>query len=306
MLFRSGTTRGGRDKTANRTGWLLVAPALLVLLTMTIFPVIYLLDSSFYNFNLMNPDAARFVGLQNYRFIVTDPDVWHSILITLLFVVLAVSIEVLLGLLLAFALARQSVENSIASAVLILPMAVTPVVSALIWRELFNPNYGWIDYYLQQMGLIRAPIEWLSSPGTAWVTLLSLDVWQWTPFVALILMAGLQGISPEPKEAAAVDGARGWQLFWYITLPMLRPFIAIAVVLRALDAFKTFGTVKVLTGGGPGTSTEIINLTIYRVALQDFSVGAAAALGLFFLVLLSIIVPQLLNIMARNTDILEE
>ncbi len=118
-------------------------------------------------------------------------------------------------------------------------------------------------------------------------------------------MAGLQGISPEPKEAAAVDGAQGWQLFMYITLPLLRPFIAIAVVLRALDAFKTFGTIKVLTGGGPGTSTEIINLTIYRVALQDFSVGSAAALGISFLLLLSIIVPQLLKVIARNTDILE-
>jgi multiple sugar transport system permease protein len=132
-----------------------------------------------------------------------------------------------------------------------------------------------------------------------------MDVWQWTPFVALILMAGLQGLPQEPKEAAAVDGATGWQLFVTITLPMLRPFIAIAVLLRTLDAFKTFGTIKVLTGGGPGTSTEIVNLTIYRVALQDFSVGAAAALGITFLIMLSIIVPQLLTVMARNTDLVE-
>ncbi len=272
---------------------------------MTIFPAAYLLYSSFQSFNLMNPDAARFVGIENYRFILTNGDIWHSILITLLFVFLAVGLELLFGLLLALALARRSRETDIASAILILPMAVTPVVSALIWRELFNPNYGWIDYYLQRIGLIREPIAWLSSPATTWVTLISLEVWQWTPFVALILMAGLQGISPEPKEAAAVDGAQGWQLFMYITLPLLRPFIAIAVVLRALDAFKTFGTIKVLTGGGPGTSTEIINLTIYRVALQDFSVGSAAALGISFLLLLSIIVPQLLKVIARNTDILE-
>lgn len=272
---------------------------------MTVFPAVYLLYSSFFSFNLMNPDAARFVWLQNYQFILTNGDTWFSLGITLLFVALAVGFELLFGLMLALALARRTLENDIASAIFILPMAVTPVVSALIWRELFNPNYGWIDYYLQLVGVIREPIAWLSAPATTWVTLISLDVWQWTPFIALILMAGLQGLPPELKEAAAVDGARGWQMFLYITLPLLRPFIAIAVVLRALDAFKTFGTIKVLTGGGPGTSTEIINLTIYRVALQDFSVGAAAALGITFLLILSIIVPQLLQVIARNTDILE-
>jgi multiple sugar transport system permease protein len=149
------------------------------------------------------------------------------------------------------------------------------------------------------------PIAWLSNPQTSWFTVISLDVWQWTPFVALILMAGLQGIPPEPREAAAVDGAEGWRLFWDVTFPLLRPFVAIAVLLRTLEAFKTFGTIRVLTGGGPGISTEIINLTIYRTALQDFSVGAAASLGIAFLVFLSILVPQMLRILARNSDLVE-
>ncbi len=272
---------------------------------MTIFPAAYLLYSSFRRYNLMNPDTAEFVGLENYRHIVTSGDIRHGLWVTLVFVLLAVSLELVLGLFLALILARQSRENTIAATILILPMAVTPVVSALIWRELFNPNYGWVDYYLQKFGLINEPIAWLSEPTTAWVTLISLEIWQWTPFVALILMAGLQGIPQEPKEAAAVDGAHGVRLFLDITLPLLRPFIAIAVLLRTLDAFKTFGTIKVLTGGGPGISTEIINLTIHRTALQDFSVGAAAALGMAFLVFLSIVVPQLLKVLARNTDLVE-
>ena len=304
-------TRGGRAginteaRTANRVGWSLVAPAVGLLLTMTIFPAAYLLYSSFRRYNLMNPDAAEFVGLENYRHILTSGDIRHGLWVTLVFVLLAVSLELVLGLFLALILARQSRENTIAATILILPMAVTPVVSALIWRELFNPNYGWVDYYLQKFGLINEPIAWLSEPTTAWVTLISLEIWQWTPFVALILMAGLQGIPQEPKEAAAVDGAHGVRLFLDITLPLLRPFIAIAVLLRTLDAFKTFGTIKVLTGGGPGISTEIINLTIHRTALQDFSVGAAAALGMAFLVFLSIVVPQLLKVLARNTDLVE-
>lgn len=290
----------------DRAGWLLIAPALAVLLAMTIFPAGYLLYNSFRRYNLMQPQTGAWVGLGNYRSLVVNGDLRHGLITTLIFVGLAVGVELVIGLALAVILAPERRENSIASAILILPMAVTPVVSALIWRQLFDPNLGWIDYYLQRIGIIDRPIEWLSGTRTAWFTLVSLDVWQWTPFVALILMAGLQGIPTEPREAAAIDGAQGWRLFWDITLPQLRPFIAIAVLLRVLEAFKTFGTVKVLTGGGPGTSTEIINLAIYRTALQDFSVGAAAALGISFLVFLSIVVPQMLRMLARNTDILEE
>jgi multiple sugar transport system permease protein len=137
------------------------------------------------------------------------------------------------------------------------------------------------------------------------VALVGLDAWQWTPFVALIVLAGLQGVPQETKEAARVDGAGSWQLFRRVTLPLLQPFLAVALLLRTIEAFKTFGTVKVLTGGGPGTSTELVNLTIYRIALQDFNIGAAAALGICFLLVLSVIVQQLLRIFARNSELVE-
>jgi multiple sugar transport system permease protein len=293
-----------RDE-SNGLGWALVMPAVGVLLLLTIFPALYLLWASFRRFNLMTPDNAAFIGLENYRNIATNADIRHSMLVTILFVGAAVGIELILGLLLALILAPKSRSNAAAATLLILPMAVTPVVSALVWRELFNPNYGWVNYYLRQIGIMNEPIAWLSNPQTSWFTVISLDVWQWTPFVALILMAGLQGIPSEPREAAAVDGAEGWRLFWDVTFPLLRPFVAIAVLLRTLEAFKTFGTIRVLTGGGPGISTEIINLTIYRTALQDFSVGAAAALGIAFLVFLSILVPLMLRILARNSDLVE-
>jgi multiple sugar transport system permease protein len=293
-----------RDE-SNGLGWALVMPAVGVLLLLTIFPALYLLWASFRRFNLMTPDNAAFIGLENYRNIATNADIRHSMLVTILFVGAAVGIELILGLLLALILAPKSRSNAAAATLLILPMAVTPVVSALVWRELFNPNYGWVNYYLRQIGIMNEPVAWLSNPQTSWFTVISLDVWQWTPFVALILMAGLQGIPPEPREAAAVDGAEGWRLFWDVTFPLLRPFVAIAVLLRTLEAFKTFGTIRVLTGGGPGISTEIINLTIYRTALQDFSVGAAAALGIAFLVFLSILVPLMLRILARNSDLVE-
>jgi multiple sugar transport system permease protein len=285
-------------------GWSLVAPALAILLLMTIAPAIYLLHASFFNFTLLNPDLKRFVGLGNYAQVFADPTIRNGFFVTLMFVAIAVGIELLIGLGLACALAPRSFGNNLASTILLLPFAVTPVVSALIWRELLNPNYGWIDYYLQRVGLIGRPIEWLSSAPTAWVSMVGLDVWQWTPFVALILMAGLQGLPKEPQEAAAVDGANVWQTFWHVTLPQLRPFIAIAVLLRLVEAFKTFGTVQILTGGGPGRSTELINLTLYRVGLQNFQIGAAAAVGIVFLILLSFIVSQLLQVLGRNTELL--
>ncbi|HEY0790356.1 MAG TPA: sugar ABC transporter permease [Chthoniobacterales bacterium] len=285
-------------------GWSLVAPALAILLVMTIAPAIYLLHASFFNFTLLNPDLKRFVGLENYAQVFADPTIRNGFFVTLMFVTIAVGLELLIGLGLACALAPRSLGNNLASTILLLPFAVTPVVSALIWRELLNPNYGWIDYYLQRIGIIGRPIEWLSSAPTAWVSMVGLDVWQWTPFVALILMAGLQGLSKEPQEAAAVDGANLWQTFWHVTLPQLRPFIAIAVLLRLVEAFKTFGTVQILTGGGPGRSTELINLTLYRVGLQNFQIGAAAAVGIVFLILLSLIVSQLLQVLGRNTELL--
>ncbi len=175
------------------------------------------------------------------------------------------------------------------------------MVSGLVAKQLLNPNYGWIDYYLGRLGL-PAHIDWLSGSGTAWTAIIGLDVWQWTPFVALILIAGLQSLPHEPVEAAAVDGASRWQTFRYITLPMLAPFLAIAVVLRTIQAFKTFDTFKILTGGGPGNSTEIVNLGIYRVALQSFRVGAASAMGMFFLIILSLFVPALLRVVGRNAE----
>lgn len=299
---------GGKNRTMGTRAqpWLLVSPTVTVLLLMTIVPAIYLLYSSFFSFTLLSADQGQFVGFQNYWRILSDGDIRYGFLVTLFFVAVAVGIELIIGMVLALALAPQTFGNSIASTLLLLPFAMTPAVSALLWQQLLNPNYGWIDFYLQRLGVLEQPIEWLSSPTTAWIALIGLDVWQWTPFVALILMAGLQGLPKEPQEAAAIDGATGLQMFWYITLPLLMPFVAIAVLLRVVQAFKTFDTVQILTGGGPGTSTEIINLTLYRVGLQNFQVGAASALGIVFLILLLVVVSRLLRVMERNTDLFEE
>ncbi len=278
--------------------WVLMSPTLALLALMTIVPTIYLAWSSLRSDTLLGP-PGRFVGLDNYANTLTDPSFWHSMGVTVGFVAVAVLIEVALGLALALPLAAQTRGNTWGTMLLLLPFAVTPAVSAMMFKELLNPNYGWVDYFMGLVGLPSA-VEWLSNPTTAWIAIIGLDVWQWTPFVALILIAGLQSLPIEPREAASIDGATTWQTFRHITFPMLTPFLAIAVVLRTIQAFKTFDSFKILTGGGPGASTEIINLGIYRVALQSFRIGAASATAILLLILLLLLVPALLRAVGRN------
>jgi multiple sugar transport system permease protein len=301
---RTAPQRKRRTGKAHRAGrvapWALLSPAMVLLLLMTVAPAIYLVWSSLRNDTLLGT-GGQFVGLRNYQDALTNPAVLQSLLITAGFVLVAVTVEMVLGLLLAVPLAAQSRSNNLAAALMLLPFAVTPAVSAMMFKELLNPNYGWVDYYMGQLGL-PAHVEWLSHSGTAWLALIGLDVWQWTPFVALILMAGLQSLPKEPLEAGAIDGASTWQSFRHITLPMLAPFLSIALTLRTIQAFKTFDAFKILTGGGPGASTEIINLGIYRVALQSFRIGAASALAMVLLILLSLLVPLLLRAVGRNAD----
>jgi multiple sugar transport system permease protein len=293
---RRSTPRSG----VNVAGWTLMSPALVLLLVMTVVPTIYLVRASLRNDTLLGVGGG-FVGLQNYRDVLSDPNEIHALLRTAFFVAVVVVIELIIGMLLAVPLAAQSRSNNVAATLMLLPFAVTPVVSAMIFRELLSPTTGWVDYYMGRVGL-GAHFDWLGGSNTAWIAIIGLDVWQWTPFVALILMAGLQSLPQEPSEAAAIDGASTWQSFRFITLPMLMPFVAIAITLRTIQAFKTFDSFAVLTNGGPGTSTEIINLNIYRVALQSFRIGAASALAMVFLILLSLLVPLLLRVAGRDPE----
>mgnify|MGYP000176515616 FL=1 len=296
----SGPAPLKQKKHSNRIFWLQMSPALLILLLMTIAPAIFLITKSLTNDSLLN-STSDFVGLQNYQAILTDTSLLHSARVTAIFVVLAVLIEMVFGLFLAQFLYQKSRANSVAGALLIIPFAVAPAVAAMIFRELLNPNYGWINYFMGLVGL-PANVDWLGNPLTAWSALLFLDVWQWTPFVTLILIAGMSSLPPEPLEAASVDGANAWQIFRHVSFRLLAPFIGIALVLRTIQAFKTFDSFLILTGGGPGDATSPINLEIYRVALQSFRVGYASAMAILLLIMTSILTPVLLRILGRATQ----
>jgi multiple sugar transport system permease protein len=280
--------------------WAYMAPSMIVLLLMTVAPAAFIFYSAFRNDKILG-GVGRFVGFNNFTEALSNASVRQAFLITLAFVAGAVILEMLLGFALALPLAAQTTANKVGAALMLLPFAVTPAVAAMVFKQLLNPNYGWVGYYLGQLGFPKG-VDLLGDPTSAWIVLLILDIWQWTPFIALILMAGLQSLPAEPREAALVDGASPWQMFRHITLPGMIPFIAIAAVLRTIQAFKTFDSFKILTGGGPGSSTEIINLGIFRVGLQSFNVGLACALGVIFLIILSLLVPLMLRVIGRRSD----
>ena len=287
-----------KGKKRNGIYWLQMSPALIILLLMTIAPAIFLISKSLTNDSLLSSNS-NFVGLENYQSILTDASLLHSARVTATFVVLVVLIEMIAGLFFAQFLHKKTKANSVAGALLIIPFAVAPAVSAMVFRELLNPNYGWVNYF---MGLLGLPdqIDWLGNSFTAWVALVGLDVWQWTPFVTFI--AGMSSLPAEPLEAASVDGANAWQIFRHISFRLLAPFIGIALVLRTIQAFKTFDSFLILTGGGPGDSTSPNNLEIYRVALQSFRVGFASSMAIILLAAISILTPLLLRILSRATQ----
>lgn len=294
-----GRTPSGPPRTRH-IPWMYLAPALGVLLVMTIGPAVFIFYTSFRNASVLG-GTGQFVGLTNYETALTDPATQQSFLLTIMFVAVVVALQMVLGLALALPLAQQTAMNKVASALLLLPFAVTPAVAAMIFRQLINPNYGWVTYYLELLGL-PPNLDLLGSPVEAWAVLFVLDIWQWTPFVALILMAGLQSLPHEPKEAAMMDGANKWQIFRHITLPGLIPFLAIALVLRTIQAFKTFDSFRIVTNGGPGNSTEMINLAIHRIGLQSFNIGLASALGVLLLIVLLVLVPAMQRVIGRRAD----
>ncbi|MCL6443019.1 MAG: sugar ABC transporter permease [Alicyclobacillus sp.] len=282
--------------------WIFLGPAIILLLSITIYPFVYLLYTSFFSENLMNPSAKTFVGLSNFISIVSDQDVIHGFVNTLIFVVCSVGIEMILGLVIALILDNDLPGMKVITILFLIPMSITPIVGALTWKYLLTPPFGWVDYYLQRLGLISSPVVWLGNGTSAMGALIALDAWNWTPFVALILLAGLKSQSADTLEAAAIDGANSVQTFWWITLPFLKRFLLIALALRLIDAFKSFNGVYGLTGGGPGNSTLLMSLVVYRKALESFQVGYAAAIAFLFLIILVIVTTPLVGILQREIN----
>jgi ABC-type sugar transport system permease subunit len=261
-----------------RLGWALALPALGTVAAMAVFPILWTLWESLHLHDLRMPWLGRpFVGAANYLEALGDPRFRSALAHTGGFVAATLSIEITVGLALATALARMSRGRGLVRTAVLLPWAIPTVVAALIWRFMFESPAGLASTLLTRAG--ASPPTWFADSLAAWIPLVLADVWKTTPFVALLLLAGLQNIDPALYEAAAMDGAGAGRQFVHITLPLLRPALFVAVLFRGLDAFRVFDVMYVMTGGGPGTATEPIALYTFHTTLQTLRFGYGASLS---------------------------
>jgi len=278
-------------------GRLLPLPAALSIAALIIFPLVFNIYMSLQAWFVSSTTPPAFVGLKNYVEIFgKDARFWNALWVTVKFTTVSVVLQLALGLAIAVYLHREFRGRGLVRTVMLLPMVSTPVAVALIWVVMFNPSLGILNYFLACIGL--KPLLWLGHPSTALSSLILMDTWKWTPFMVLILHSGLQSLPITPFEAARIDGASRWQTFRYVTLPLLRPSIAVSLIFRTMDSLKTFDTIYVMTEGGPNNATEILNIYTFQTGFKYFHIGYASALAV--ILVLFVLAVNLLLIKLRE------
>jgi len=284
------------------TPYFFLLPAITLILALTIMPLIYSLYLSVTNYEMGRPHIEiRFVGLQNYIEAIMDARFLTALIRTFLFVAVVVSSEFVLGLILALALNRNFRGRNLVMILLTIPFMVAPVAVGFLWWTIFDTNYGPMNHLVVDiLHLANNKISWTGDPNIALYSIMLVDIWQYTPFVMLILLAGLRSIPAEPYEAALIDGASGLALFRHITLPLLKPAILVSLLIRIIDSFKIYDLVYLLTYGGPGTATEVASFYIYLRGFKHFRISYAAALSYIILIISAILVTVLINIVRKG------
>jgi multiple sugar transport system permease protein len=270
--------------------WVFSLPAVLFILIMMAFPIGYTVYISLTEWSMSALQPPKFVGLLNYTKMLThDIRFLKAAWRTFSFTAMAVSIEAVLGVMLATLLNRDFPGKNFIKTLFLLPMVATPVAIGMVWLLMFEPTIGFMNYFIGKFGI--PPQVWLGSEAMALPSLALVDIWQWTPMIALIVLAGLVSLPHDPFEAAAVDGASSWQVFWKITLPMLRPTIGVAIILRTIDALKTFDIIYAMTQGGPNYATETLNIYGYTLGFSYFQMGTASSLlMIFFAIVMAVVI----------------
>ena len=268
--------------TDRRLAVLFISPAMLLLLTMSVFPLLWALYLSFTDYSATRDVPADFVGFQNYVDVLTSPQVWQRALTTLVYVTGAVALQTVLGFGIAYLISRRTHGRGLLTTLFLVPMMLSPIVVGLFWRFMLDAQFGVFNSMLGSLGL--GQVEGLTRQRTALLSLIVVDTWQWTPFIMLIALAGLTAVPKYLYEAASIDRASEWFRFRNITLPLVWPLLLIAVMFRAIEAFRLFDLVYILTGGGPGGTTETLSYNVYKVAFFGFDTGRAAAYGILMVI----------------------
>jgi len=276
--------------------YLVMLPALLFLLAVSIAPLLYSLVVSFLRYNLMNPERRGFIGLRNFQLLLESPDFWNSLFVTFKFVAIAVSVELALGLGLALVLSRELPGMNLFRSLILVPLALAPVVVGLLWRFMLGTEYGILNFLISAIGFSRT--DFLSNTTLALPVIALVDVWQWTPFMFLILLAAIQALPHDPYEAAAIDGASTWETIVHITLPQLKYPILVALLLRTIDAFRVYDLIFMMTRGGPVNATDTLSWSVYNVGFRTFNMGYAAALSWIMLIIVTIVVTIFIRLLS--------
>jgi multiple sugar transport system permease protein len=281
--------------------WIFVAPCLVIIVMVTVFPLVYSLGLSFTKWEVTIPNHP-FIGFENYARLFKDSRFLNSTLMTAIVMVGGVGIEMCLGFGLAQVLTGKMYGRRIIVAAMLLPVMVMPVVVGYTWRVLWDAQYGPINQIIGWFLGRTFHYPWLAKTPTAILAILITEIWQWTPFMFLAFLSGIASLNPELYEAADIDGASNWQKMRFLTLPLLRPIILVALLIRSLDALKFFDVIFTLSGGGPGNSTETISFYIYQTGYQFFRLGHGAAASFVLLVALVVIVTLLLKLFKRVVE----
>jgi len=279
MTATVATARRGLSDLAIRN--LFVIPTIVFLILINIFPLFYSLFLSFADYSAISGKPPDFIGIQNYREILHDPHIWESLYVTMKYVIISVSGQLVVGFGIALLLNRAIPFKGTITTLLMLPMMMSMAIVGLFWKLLYSPSWGIINYLL---GLGK--FVWISNPKMALLAIAITDIWMWSPFVMLLSLAGLSAIPQHLYEAAAIDRASRWFTFRRITLPLVTPLLLIAVIFRTMEAFKTFDLAFIMTGGGPGTVTELISIKLYNMAFPQWQTGKSCALAYILLIMI--------------------
>src|SRR3954468_8237020 len=275
--------RGLSDRTV---AWIFIAPTIILLLAINIFPLIWAIQLSFTNYRANRPnEPIEGVGLQNYERILGDQDIWIAMQTTAHFVFWTILLQTLIGFTLAYLIDRKFRGHAMWTTIILVPMMLSPAVVGNFWRFLYEPQIGLFSYVVSFFtGVPTTDIQMLSNVSLAPWAIIIVDTWMWAPYVMLICLAGLRSIPDYIYEAAEVDRASNWRQFWSITLPMALPFIMLAVLFRGIENFKMFDMVNLLTGGGPGSTTEVASITLKRAAFESWRTGYSSAFAIILFV----------------------
>ncbi|MEK1902050.1 sugar ABC transporter permease [Rhizobium sp. 1399] len=281
---RSKSIANGRSKPGRLAPnyWPFVVPALVVIAAVIVFPWVFTLWMSVNSWTLGQP--VVFAGLDNYTRLLVDMRFWESLWHTALYTLLAVVAPLFLGTLAALIFDAQFPFRGLLRGVFVMPMMATPVAIALVWTMMFHPQLGVLNYLLSLVGI--GPQEWIYNQNSVIPSLVLVETWQWTPLIMLIVLGGLAAVPREPYESAEIDGANAWQKFRYLTLPMIAPFLMIGVMIRSIDAVKSFDIIYAMTQGGPGTASETINIYLYNTAFSYYDIGYGSAMAVVFFIII--------------------